>query len=410
MTIVLNSFEGALNFEAALQKLTHGASSLSIGVSYLQMGGWKQLRSCTQPSLIRRTRLVCTDQMNITQPAAVKQAIADGAQVRNFSGSVTYHPKMILAEDADGNPISFLIGSANLSASAYTYSIEAGLLGSDPEDLSVLKYWFDDVFENHAEEFSSEQLESMEIRWKHAASARARSRLKIRRDIIVTDSSEAPILAEDVDTLEDIFATLQTPIGLLNFDYAGNNIRNLAHLRNVLADWDRVRVSKISSKPRSELKLLGFVIDGELTQLGVSAVAAQSEEEVARLWCRWLQQSEDDELNSINPKLTIAKRVFKQFWRLQADVRDYFLSNAVQPQERRFMQTIELLCNSTEVVQELSLDDVRTLVPMLDQIDRLPTHVRNEISQYFENKGTRGWTKADRNTLPNAWHNAEQTE
>src|SRR5436190_13114191 len=100
----------------------------------------------------------------------------------------------------------------------------------------------------------------MEARWRLAAAAHARSRLRIRRQIPVP---AAPVAAEDIDTLEDVFATIQLPIGLLNIDYGGNNIRNIGFAREVLAD-----LAHASGKNRNDLKLLGLMREGRLTELG----------------------------------------------------------------------------------------------------------------------------------------------
>jgi len=214
---------------------------------------------------------------------------------------------------------------------------------------------------------------------------------------------------EDLDTLEDVFATIQLPIGLVNIDYAGNNIRNLGRIRKVLADWPAVRAGTgVAGKQRSELKLLGFAEGRDLTPLGRAASVAGSDEEVARLWCAWLQGTPDAELGRINGKLLVAKRVFAQFWSLQAEVRDYFLANAEHPANRKTLQTIELLSNARDVVQELSLDDIRTLTPLLERPQRLPLFVRKAIDDYQDNKGTRGWEFPDRRILPIAWREADR--
>jgi hypothetical protein len=181
-------------------------------------------------------------------------------------------------------------------------------------------------------------------------------------------------------------------------DYAGNNVRNIAKARAVLAN-----PAAASGKQQSELKLLGFMRGGNLTELGRAAAALKSDEAVARLWCKWLQQTPNEQLESINEKLLVAKRVFPQFWRLKEDVRNYFLSSAQSPRDRRTLQTIELLCNARDVVQELSLDDMRTLSILLSQSQRVPEYIRGEVAGYFENKRTRSWDTVDRRVMPEAW-------
>ena len=176
-------------------------------------------------------------------------------------------------------------------------------------------------------------------------------------------------------------------------------MRNIAKLREVLASPARA-----TGKQQSELKLLGFMRGGNLTDLGRAAAALTSNEAVARLWCQWLQQTPNEELEAINTKLLIAKRVFPQFWRLKEDVRKYFLDHAQNPEERRTLQTIELLCNARDVAQELSLENMRTLANLLNDIQRVPEYIRHDVMDYFDNKGTRSWSTADRRVMPEAWN------
>jgi hypothetical protein len=265
-----------------------------------------------------------------------------------------------------------------------------------------LSQWFNELFEQRSAPFTPEHLREMAAKWRLLAALRARHRLHVRRLVVSAPAPTAPVEPEDADTLEDVFATIQLPVGLLNMDYARNNVRSIAKLREVLA-YPRTAHSKQSS----ELKLLGFMRRGELTPLGQKAARAQSNEAVARLWCQWLQQTPDDELRAINANLLVAKRVFPQFWRLRRDVRDYFLANAQNPEDRRLVQTIELLCNARDVVQAFSLDDMRTLSALLTESQRVPEYIRGEVAEYFGNKGARTWREADRCDVPLAWRAGE---
>jgi len=251
----------------------------------------------------------------------------------------------------------------------------------------------------------------MEENWHAAASRRTRARLRARRAFVVPPgAAPIPVEAEDLDTLEDVFATVQLPIGVLNMDCAGNNIRNVRHVREVLATWEAGRTGHVTGKQRSELNLLGFAEGTNLTSLGRQAAQAASEEEVARLWCAWLRRTDDAALRTINPagRLLAAKRVLPQFWRLRREVRDYFLTNAEGPdrQTRQILQTIELLCNGSDVVQVLSLEDIRTLSPLLERPPTLPGPITDAIVDYQGNKGVRGWRYPDRRILPLAWREA----
>lgn len=287
--------------------------------------------------------------------------------------------------------------------------MEAGILGEDTGGLRSLSGWFDELFQRRSAEFTAESLRQMEENWRVAASRRTRGRLRVRRALVVPRGAVAvPLEVEDLDALEDVFATVRIPIGMLNMDYAGNNVRNLRRAREVLAEWNTVRTSTRSAagKQRSELGLLGFADGANLTALGRMAAAARSDEEVARLWCAWLQRTDDAELRGINTRLLVAKRVFPQFWRLQPEVLEYFLANAEGPADRRTLQTVELLCNASQVVEELSLDDIRTLTPLLNQPQRLPLFIRAAVRDYYENKGMRGWNLPDRRVVPLAWREA----
>lgn len=164
-----------------------------------------------------------------------------------------------------------------------------------------------------------------------------------------------------------------------------------------------------AGKQRSELRLLGLIDDHELTELGRRAAAARSEEEVARVWCDWIRQTGDAALEQLNERLPAFKRAVRQFWRLQPEVRDFFLANVQNRAEKHTLQTIELLCNASDIVQELPLENFRALTPLIAQVERLPEYVREAVAEYHENKGTRGWELPDRRIMPLAWREAEES-
>lgn len=410
MKIVLNDYPGSTTFSAALTELIQGASRLSVAVSYIQVSGWQHFSQHIRGLNVPEIRIVCTDQFAITPPAAVRLAQSSGVQIRNYSGRVTYHPKVFLAHDSAGRLKRFLVGSANLSYSAFTSSVEAGVIGNDVSGLQTLGAWFEELFGNRSAEYTAAYLDTMEGRWREAAGSRARARLHARRIAAPTPTILVPLTVEDFDTLDDVFATIRLPLGLLNMDYAGNNVRNVGRVRTVLSEWPAVVAGRgpARGKQRSELNLLGFAHGTLLTALGEAALRARSDEEVSVLWCRWLQNTSDAELSRINPKLPVAKAVFARFWRLREDVRQFFLRHAEAPteSERVVLKTIELLCNASDVVQDFTLEDIRTLVPVLARPDRLPEFIRDAVRDYQENKGTRSWAFPDRRILPNAWHTA----
>ena len=70
------------------------------------------------------------------------------------------------------------------------------------------------------------------------------------------------------------------------------------------------------------------------------------------------------------------------------------------------MNTIELLCSANAVVQEFSLDDFKTLAPLLLRAERIPITVRSEVVRYLDpekGKGSRTWNYPDRRLILEAW-------
>jgi len=254
MKIVLNHYQSAMSFRRAMQKLTDGADGLSLAVSYLQVGGWELLLRKMRGINPQNVRIVFTDQMGITQPAAIRRALAHQVQIHNYSGEGTYHPKVYLSYDKRGRPRRFLVSSANLSHSAFYQGIEAGVLGQDRQALRTMHDWFQFLFNRQSREVSDQDLGLIEERWRQAAAARVKVQLQRRLTASITPPKIIPVATEsDLDAIEDTFATIQLPIGLMNSDYARNNIRNLSHLRKVLGQWGKIRKasSGIASKQRS---------------------------------------------------------------------------------------------------------------------------------------------------------------
>ncbi|MEK7782194.1 MAG: hypothetical protein AAB370_11905 [Verrucomicrobiota bacterium] len=70
---------------------------------------------------------------------------------------------------------------------------------------------------------------------------------------------------------------------------------------------------------------------------------------------------------------------------------------------RLLLNTIELLCSANAVVQELTLEDFKTLAPLLSQAERIPVNVREKVVDYLDNKGTRTWEYPDRRIVLEAW-------
>jgi HKD family nuclease len=378
-----------------LRKLLRNASGFDIAVSYIQISGWdliERLAAKMDPSKIR---LLVTDQFGITHPEALRRALERGIQVRIYMGGRTYHPKMYLVYDANGLLSSAIVGSANISGSGLETGIEIGVVISDPGIFADVRNYFEQLFENEQCTIVPDDLvleKLSQIRLKTAA--RKIEIQRIRREFMpkpIPTSSPSP---EDVDVLDDIFSTISLPIGILSIEHAGNNIRNLNRLLQVLE-----RYPDITNKEHSELHLLGLMEEGELTDLGWNAKTCQTEKELAEVWCGWVLNQDEYTLKSVNPRIDSFRRAASQFWRLKAEVRSFFLDNLQVPEKRKILKTIELLCNGGKVVRKLSLNDIKSLASILLNVNQLPTYLQEAVKDYQENKG---WTQRSESGPPNA--------
>jgi hypothetical protein len=340
--------------------------------------------------------MLITDQLSITQPEALRRALSIDVQVRNYEGRV-YHPKVFLFYGAERRPSAAVLGSANLSESGLTTAVEAGVVTTEPRLLSQLRQWFVQLFTDleHTVAVDTVLLRKMQAAWQRAAATRARERVRQPR---IVSRKRKGVTPEERDVLDDLFAGIQLPIGVLSFDHAGNNVRNLQRARDVLR-----RYPNVNGKERSELHLLGFVAEGNLTELGEEAVSAKGVAELARVWCGWIARTPASELARTNERLASFKRAATGFWRLRREVRDFFFGNLRAPKRRRVLQTIELLCNAGDVVRGFSLDDVRRLAPLVMNGGDFGDFVGKRVREYQLNKGARSWDTDDRRTVLLAW-------
>jgi hypothetical protein len=159
----------------------------------------------------------------------------------------------------------------------------------------------------------------------------------------------------------------------------------------------------VNSKERSELRLLGFVQGSELNHLGSVARLCHTEKSLAKVWCRWVLGQKTSELQRINPRIASFRLAARQFWKLDFSVRRFFLNNLESKENRSILQTIELLCNSGEVVRKLKLIDFKILTSLLAKREMLPAFLRKAIIDYQNNKGSRTWRGEDRKTMLTAW-------
>jgi HKD family nuclease len=125
-----NGLQLNTSFLQALEEVLRPAASIDLAVSYVKTLGWLHFVGVLQRIGMRpeNVRLVVTDQFGITHPDALEKAMTAGASVRNYTGPGGYHPKVYLARASSDDPVGAIVGSANLSDSALTDGIEAGVI------------------------------------------------------------------------------------------------------------------------------------------------------------------------------------------------------------------------------------------------------------------------------------------
>jgi HKD family nuclease len=374
----------------ALSGVFKDANAISIAVSYIQLSGWKVLEDILGSFDRTKVRLVCTDQLGITDPRAVKKAMDQGVNIRNFAGSQTFHPKLYLAT-GEGKHTPYMIGSSNLSYPALCRSVEVNSMGMD--DGSLLN-WFDDLFGNNSKEFDRVTLEEMAKRFTR----RLKAQVLVQKGASKGVSKQEGVSSELLDPL---FGSLGHEVATLNIDQAGNNVRTLQFALEVVssANW--------SGKQKSEMNLLGFATEGKLNALGRAAVASKNPTELAQIWVSWLRKTPDVDLAKIGKfgRLALVKRAFRRFWLLQEDVRNYFLEHCENPsnEEKKVLQTIELVANVGDAAKQISFQEIESLSSLLRSRAFLAPATKTAIDSYLANKGPRGWEVADRKIILEAW-------
>lgn len=392
MTILIGGVEPVMR--DTLAELLNPAEQMALAVSYLQVSGWDIYRDLASPNTLSATRILCDDKMGITNPKAVRSMLEAGVDVRAFSGPQVYHPKLYLSS-ANGSSRAML-GSANLSEPALLKSVEVGILVDDQG--GALAKWFDELFVEFGAKFDEPRLAELD----RAFARRMKSELSYRPTIKqVQPSTGQP--DDGRDLVDALFSGLPSYVAPLSFDQAGNTIRNLARARHFLA----MSPSKWTNKQRSDMKLFGFAEDGQLTQLGLAAKGDHTDAALVDRWMKWFKKASDQELSALsgNAALLRFRAVLRKFWSMRKEVRDLFLTEAPNPNtdERPVLQAIELLANADSDVSDFTINEIRSLAPLLGRLDAFPSNVQNAVRYYMQNKWTRDWGIEDRRLVLEAW-------
>jgi HKD family nuclease len=395
---------GAAIIHHAICDLAAKSITLSIAVSYIQLSGWELLKAALTEQQIKSLRILCTDQLGITDPKAVREIMKAGAAIRVFTGNGVFHPKVFIGSRNAMSDL-FLMGSANLSRSALITGVEADLAGEDKA--GDLRKWFDSLFDDNTKstDFDDERLAALE----EAFVSRVKSRIAFKRLSTPKKKTARSVeaSAEDALLMESVFAGFEGKPTPLNFDKAGNTVRQLQLIFDLLHG---TRTLKNLAKQRNEMKLLGLAEAGKLTDLGVIAADATTINDLAQIWMGWLKVTSDAALLKISPsgQLAKAKKVFERFWTLPAEVTDYFIlkSENPSPEDKKVLQTIELLVNARGNLASLNLDDISVLSTVLSDTSGLSPNAAEAINKYL-NKGTRGWDAPDRRLAVLAWRDPQ---
>lgn len=388
-----------------LEALLANAERLAIAVSYVQLSGWELLKPMITAAP-EHVRILCTDQLGITDPKAVRRLMEEGFHVHAYCDSSVYHPKVFIATNAAGKE-HFILGSANLSRSALITGVEATFGGHD--ETGSLIGWFDAMFDNPAKSTPFDEVRLVSLETSFAA--RLKSRLAYKRALPKTAATALIESIADEDAAEAAFASLDADPLPLNIDKAGSTVRTLRYVQELVSRVEPTNPKTATDiKVDSDMKQIGFMLHGLLTELGTRAREAGTLEGIAAEWSTWLKSAAEADLLRLNKtgKLVRARQIFDAFWAMPDTITTYFLENAESPaaKERPLLQTIELLANTRRRWSTLTLDDVATLSTMLRANQGLPDTAKNAVHKYLKNKGTRGWDDRDRHIILQAWRNA----
>jgi len=124
--LIANQTPDADNHLRILTDCFEQAEQADVVVAYIQQSGVTLLRNPLD-RIGRATRLICSLDMDVTDPAAIKTLMAMGVQVKVYqTDRGAMHAKLWLFKDASGGR-RCIIGSANLSAGGLRNNVEVGV-------------------------------------------------------------------------------------------------------------------------------------------------------------------------------------------------------------------------------------------------------------------------------------------
>lgn len=124
---VHNQMEDFPGYHAVVNEQFQKARRVNLAISYIQQSGVSVLKEFIE-KIGRNVHLVCSFDMEITDPLAIKQLLDMGVTVKVYQARRgTFHTKLWLFECAGGR-WNCIVGSANLSANALRENVEVGVL------------------------------------------------------------------------------------------------------------------------------------------------------------------------------------------------------------------------------------------------------------------------------------------
>lgn len=135
--LVHNQIEGIPSYHSVVADQFKEALNADLIVAYVQQSGVSALKEFVLAT--RRTRLICSLDMEITDPMAIKSLMDMGVEVKVYqSRRGILHSKFWLFESRDGHR-NCLIGSANLSAAALYQNVEVGVLIQESDNPELIE-------------------------------------------------------------------------------------------------------------------------------------------------------------------------------------------------------------------------------------------------------------------------------
>lgn len=194
LALIQNQISTLPNHRRKIKELLENAKNLNLSIAYIRSTGVDIVGDDIKAIIDRggKVRIICTDAMGITQASAVKRLLNIGATVKVCKLNIgTFHAKFWLIEKTDG--WHCIVGSANLSKSAFEYNVEASLAvdqASNPSGSIEQALLFFEYLWNQSIKITPESLET----WKE----REDSQIEVKNKIDKTKEEPTDTKVSDV--------------------------------------------------------------------------------------------------------------------------------------------------------------------------------------------------------------------